>query len=135
MPPQDYPLQSLFHPLVSDTSILIVQLLDVDSLVRLRCTSRTADVYVSVTIKRRLCMLFAGQLKYGAFLRTVDSLGGLVSGVAALHILFPSVTPPPRIIDVYVPQGKLDDFIEHLKSVQGMTHGPPPQSLLEEPRK
>ena len=124
---EEYPATSLFRPLVADTTIEILRYLPVDTMLRLRLTSHLADQYVSVTLTRRLRTVLGGKdmKDYGALLREMERINALVTGIAALHILYPFAAPPSAV-DVYIPRGLLTRFHKHLIEQQGGSDSAPP---------
>ncbi|KAI0686967.1 hypothetical protein C8Q76DRAFT_588486, partial [Earliella scabrosa] len=105
----------------------IFQYLDADALVRLRHTSSLANKYVSVTLRRRVYCLFGGRIeRYNAFLEWFARTGCVISGEAALHVLFP-FHPIPSTIDIYVPEDRVNDCADYLSLCEGFASIHPSQ--------
>ena len=117
-----YPHESLFLPLLADISVEIFEYLDADSLVRIRHTSSLGHKYVSVTLRRRVRRLFRNRLeRYHAFLEWFTKHGCVISGEAALHVLFPA-NGIPSTIDIYVREGLVDSFVEYFPECESFVH-------------
>ncbi|KAI0691555.1 hypothetical protein C8Q76DRAFT_586905, partial [Earliella scabrosa] len=100
----------------------IFEYLDADSLVRIRHTSSLGHKYVSVTLRRRVRRLFRNRLeRYHAFLEWFTKHGCVISGEAALHVLFPA-NGIPSTIDIYVREGLVDSFVEYFPECESFVH-------------
>ena len=125
--PEDaYPAVPLVPGLVVDVCITIADLLDARSLLCVRTTSRVGDAYATFILRRRIRFLVGRAMaNFPAFMRQFEDLRCVVSGEAALHILFPWHTPPTHI-DIYVPRGSLTMLKNHLVRRQHFREQSPP---------
>ncbi|OJT04377.1 hypothetical protein TRAPUB_4920 [Trametes pubescens] len=78
----------LFHPAPADVAFLIFDRLPLDSLVSLRCTSRSADDlfsrYFNSRLRAALGLFFADE---DAFLQEMSTSSSIITGACALSIL------------------------------------------------
>ena len=110
---------SLFPPLAPELCVEILEHMDIDMLVRLRRTSRRADVYVTDALRRRFRRLFGHAIsQWDRFLELLESTQSVISGVAALAAMFPHHPAVPVAVDIYIPHGRLNRLHHHLVSVE-----------------
>ncbi|KAI0704564.1 hypothetical protein C8Q76DRAFT_697154 [Earliella scabrosa] len=117
--PNHPPLPPLFPPLVHDICVAIVDLLDADSLVRLRLTFKLADQYVTAVLLRRWRAIFRPAIdSMDAFMQKFHAHRCIVTGLAALNFLYPG-HPKAPIVDILVPRGQYTGMRRYLMRTEG----------------
>ncbi|KAI0713758.1 hypothetical protein C8Q76DRAFT_620201 [Earliella scabrosa] len=129
------PLPPLFPPLVHDICVAIVDLLDADSLVRLRLTFKLADQYVTAVLLRRWRAIFRPAIdSMDAFMQKFHAHRCIVTGLAALNFLYPG-HPKAPIVDILVPRGQYTGMCRYLMRTEGFVklQDPPAVTTLPLP--
>ena len=121
-----YPMAPLVPALVVDVCVSIADYLDAQSLLCIRATSRVGDTYTTFILQRRI-RFFVGRCmpNFPSFMRNFEDLRCVITGKAALHILYPWHTPPAHI-DIYVPKGNAGLLKNHLLRRQDFHEDPTP---------
>ncbi|TFK81636.1 hypothetical protein K466DRAFT_501817 [Polyporus arcularius HHB13444] len=93
--------------------------LPVDSLLRLRLSSRLADEYVSATLKTRFRHLIRPFIDdYDLFDHTLIKLAAVIGSDGALGVLYPAF-PMPDHIELFTPFETHTEMVGHLVEVEG----------------
>ncbi|KAI0740572.1 hypothetical protein C8Q76DRAFT_608937 [Earliella scabrosa] len=117
MSSQGYPSAPLLPSLVVDVCIKILDLLDVDALVRLRLTSHTADQYVAYHLLVRIAAVL--QIGPDQLMRTLVDYYTFVGGSSSIPFFLGDGAIRPRNLDLFVPRRYYSRLIFHLLHRQG----------------
>ncbi|KAI0706375.1 hypothetical protein C8Q76DRAFT_800567 [Earliella scabrosa] len=132
---ESWPDEVLFKPLVYDINLHIMDILDIDALVRVRRTSHLGDSFVAVALRRRMRAVLGPTMDdklFRSFWGWFDELRVVVTGEAALHVLFPLTIPLPAQVDLYLPTKNYDLFMLKLTRQYGFEEETMPEPAPRE---
>ncbi|RXW15200.1 hypothetical protein EST38_g10655 [Candolleomyces aberdarensis] len=100
-----------------ELQLYILSIMSLVSAVSIGCTSRTNYNLVQAHLWWRVqSCLRAFNLPEKSTLSTMKRIGAIISGSAALAVIEPGMFIP-QDIDIYVPFGRLEDFVSFIKSL------------------
>ncbi len=121
-----YPPTSLFPSLGRDISILTLDYADAEDLLQLRRTSSVADEYVVAALSHRVRRVVTPAVAdYVAFANIMHLSSSVISGIAALYILYPRYGRPP-FATIYTPEDTFAFVLSYLVEVEDFTIVPMP---------